>query len=211
MRLLLSVLIILTSTAAHSQHKIHVKITGLKSSGAFLGRYLDNKTFLCDTAKVNPKGEFVFEGRNTLEEGLYFVAAETGRLFEFVVGENQYFDMATSADDCVKNMKVENDQDNMIFFESLVFNLDLYKEAEPLIKSIHDNSLAADKKRAAQMALNRIKLRGIAYQEEVIENFPNTITAKLFKSARNIELAEQTSDANTASQKEWYQSHLGLF
>jgi hypothetical protein len=211
MRLILSLLIILTATAVHSQHKIHIKINGLKNSQAFLGRYLDNNSFYCDTAKVNAKGEFVFEGRKTLDEGMYFVSVETGKLFEFVVGENQIFDMETSAQGCVKNMKVENDQDNMIFFESLVFNLELYKEAEPLLKSIHDNTFADDKKRAAQIALNRIKLRGIAYQEEIIENYPNTITAKLFKSIRNIELGEQPSDVNTASQKEWYQSHLGLF
>jgi hypothetical protein len=211
MRRVLVFLLVSTLSTAYAQHKIQITATGLKDEIVFLGHYAGDKSLLCDTATVTAKSEFVFEGRDALEEGLYFISSRRGKLFEFVVGENQFFDMKTSADDYVTNMKVENDQENMIFFESLLFNRELYREAEPLIKSVHDSTLASDKKRTAQIALNRLKLRGAAYQEEVIENFPDTITAKLFKSARTIELGEQITDVNTASQREWYQSHLGLF
>src|SRR5690348_12047703 len=110
--LLILAFIATLASPTFAQHDIHFKINGLKNVTAYLGRYVDDKTNFCDTAKVNQKGELIFEGNESLPEGLYFVALDQSKLFEFVVGENQYFDMKTSTEDYVKTMQVDNDQDN---------------------------------------------------------------------------------------------------
>jgi hypothetical protein len=206
-----TLILVFIAAQATAQHNIHFKINGLKDVTVHLGRYADNAVSFCDTVTVSHKGDLIFGGNENLPEGLYFISLNQNKLFEFVVGENQFFDMTTSTEDYIKNMKVENDEDNMLFFESLVFNMELYKEAEPLLKTVNDPALEQEKRRVAQMHLNKIKLRSIAYQDEVIENFPQSITAKLIKSAREAETSITTDGAHVALNHEWYQSHLGLF
>lgn len=213
-RLLLILYIIQGATSSFAQYKIHFKINGLKDVTAYIGRYADDKTVTCDTALINHKGDVIFQGFETLTEGLYFVTLDKAKLFDFVIGENQFFDMITNAEDCVKKMQVVNDEDNIVFFESMVFNMELCKEAEPLLKIINNNTSTENEKRNAQMALNKIKMLSTSYQDDVIENYPNTVTARLFKSARMVEIpnAQNKTDAiSSASQREWYESHFGLF
>jgi hypothetical protein len=213
-RLLLILAVTIIQITAFAQHQIHFKIKGLRNVTVYLGFYADDKPLFTDTASVNHKGDITFEGNETLTEGLYFLALEQVKLFDFVIGENQYFDMETSPEDYLKNMKVVNDEDNIIFFESLVFNMQLHKEAEPLLKIVSDNNVSEDKKRSAQMALNKIKMLSNTYQDDVIENYPDTVTARLFKSSRTVTLSSaqsKTDSVHSASHQEWYQSHFDLF
>jgi hypothetical protein len=214
-RLLLISIILQGATASFAQYKIHFKINGLKNVTAYLGSYADDKTLTCDTAVMNHKGDLVFQGFEPLPEGLYFVSLDQTKLFDFVVGENQFFDMTTSTEDYVTKMRVVNDQDNIVFFESMVFNMELLKEAEPLLKIISNDTATENERRTAQMTLNKIKMLSTSHQDDVIENHPNTVTARLFKSARTIELSNVQDKTDTvtssASQREWYASHFGLY
>jgi hypothetical protein len=213
-RLLLILSIIHGASSSFAQYKIHFKINGLKDLTVYMGRYADDKTVTCDTALMNHKGDIVFQGYEPLPEGLYFVSLDQTKLFDFVVGENQFFDMITSTEDYMKKMQVVNDEDNIVFFESMVFNMDLHKEAAPLLKTISSDTATENERRNAQMALNKIKMLSTSYQDDVIQNYPNTVTARLFKSARVTEINNAQSKADdipTASQREWYQSHFDLF
>ncbi len=121
-------------------YQIQFKITGLKDSTIYLGYYYSDGTYVRDTARVNSSGEFTFDGKETLPQGVYFLVLNKTRVFEpgFVIGANQHFSMETTKDDLVKNMVVKNDPDNKLFFDNLRFNMERNKEAEPYIKVLQD-------------------------------------------------------------------------
>lgn len=214
MRIGLLSLILLFSFSLNAQtgYKIRFKVDGLKDTTAYLGYYYGESTFVKDTARVNHAGEFVFDGKQTLPQGVYFLVLNKTRIFEMVVGQNQNFALETSTADYVKNMKVTGDVDNKLFFENMIFNMERHMEAEPYIKVIQDSTLAEEKKKDARENFLKINEKVLAYQEKVINEHPQTLTARIFKANKPIKVPEPPKKADgsidSTFQLKWYREHF---
>ncbi len=200
------------SCFAQNGYRIQFKIDGLKDTTAYLGYYYGESTFVKDTAKVNHNGEFLFDGKQPLPQGVYFLVLEKTRIFEMVVGATQKFALETQTSDYVKHMKVTGDLDNTLFFENMVFNMERHKEAEPFIKTIQDSTLAEDQKKDARENFRKINEKVLAYQENVIRQNPTTLTARIFKASKAISIPEPPKNADgsidSTFQLRWYRQHF---
>lgn len=200
------------SSLAQSGYQIRFKVEGLKDTTAYLGYYYGESTFVKDTADVNHAGEFVFEGKQTLPQGVYFLVLNRTRLFELVVSQDQHFSLETSTSDYVGRMKVEGDIDNKLFFENMVFNMERHKEAEPHIKIIQDSTLSEDRKKEAREQFAKVNEKVMAYQDDVIRQHPNTLTARIFKANKPVKIPDPPvrSDGKIDStfQLRWYREHF---
>src|SRR5688572_19105559 len=130
------------SLTAQTGYKIDFKIQGIKDTTVYLAYYYGENTHRADTARANKNGAFSFTGKNMLGQGVYRLLFSKGKElligFDFVIGKDQQFLMETSSDDYVKNMKITGDEDNKIFFESLMHDMERGKEASPFIKVLND-------------------------------------------------------------------------
>lgn len=210
---LLSIILLFSvSCFAQSGYKIQFKIDGLKDTTAYLGYYYGESTFVKDTATVDHNGSFVFEGKQPLPQGVYFLVLNKTRIFEMVVGKTQSFSMETNTSDYVKNMKITGDIDNKLFFENMIFNLDRHKEAEPYIKVIQDSTLAEDKKKGARENFMKINEKVLAYQDGVIHEHPATLTARIFLANKPIKIPDPPKKADgsidSTFQLKWYREHF---
>ncbi len=200
------------SCFAQNGYKVQFKIDGFKDTTAYLGYYYGESTFVKDTAKVNHAGEFVFDGKQPLPQGVYFLVLDKTRIFEMAIGHTQTFSLETKTSDYVKYMKVAGDIDNKLFFENMLFNLERHKEAEPFIKIIQDSTLAEDKKKDARENFKKINEQVLAYQEDIINQYPATLTAKIFKANKVIKIPDppQKADGSIDStfQLRWYREHF---
>jgi len=215
--LLILIAFLLLPLLSYSQTKpeyaIRFKVEGLKDTTVYLGYYYDESTYVRDTAKVNSKGEFVFDGKAVLPQGVYFLVLDKSRVFDFVVGSTQHFSLETTTSDYIKNMVVKNDVDNKLFFESMVFNAERNKEAEPFIKILQDTTLKDEaKKKEARDGFNKINEKVTAYHDEVIAKYPTTMTARLFKTSKRIDIPEPPKKANgnidSTFQLRYYREHF---
>ncbi len=210
---LISLLFFISATSfAQNGYKLQFKIDGLKDTTAYLGYYYGESTFVKDTAQVNHAGEFVFDGRQPLPQGVYFLVLDKTRIFEMLVGKTQAFSLETNTSDYVKHMKVSGDIDNKLFFQNMIFNMDRHKEAEPFIKIIQDSTLAEDKKKDARENFNKINEKVLAYQEDVINENPTSLTARIFKANKAVKIPDppKNSDGSIDStfQLRWYREHF---
>src|SRR5688500_18126009 len=163
--LLILILFLSVQAFAQSGYKIRFKVDGWKDTTAYLGYYYGESTFVKDTAKVNHAGEFVFDGKQLLPQGVYFLVLNKTRIFEMVVSQTQTFSLETNTSDYVRNMKVTGDIDNNLFFENMTFNMERHQEAEPYIKIIQDSTLSEDQKKDARENFRKINEKVIAYQD----------------------------------------------
>lgn len=195
MRLLKHVLLALAlltsvSLVAQPAYKLDFKIEGLNDTTLLLGHYYLESTYAKDTAK-STGGSFSFDGKKPLGPGVYFLIKGKTRLFEFVIGKSQHFTMTTNTSDYVSNMKVTGDIDNQLFFDNMRFNMERNREAEPFVKIMQDSTLTDEaKKKEAREALSKINDKVIAHQNGVIEKYPDTFTARLFKVNKRVEIPE---------------------
>lgn len=197
---------------AQPGYDIQFQIAGLKDTTIYLGHFYGESTFLKDTAKVDSQGRFRFDGKSPLRQGLYFIVLGSNRQFDMVVGNDQQFSMATDRRDYYKNMVVNGDEDNKLFFENMMFNMERHQEAEPHIKILQDSTLTEDQKKEARAAYTKINDRVIAHQKDLIANYPTTVTARILKSSHQIAIPEPPKrpddTIDSTFQLKWYREHF---
>lgn len=215
MKVLLTLLVFLLTTGAWAQsgYKIEGKVTGWKDTTALLlGYYYGESTYIRDTAQVNAQGSFVFDGKEKLPQGVYFLVLNKTRLFEIVISTQQHFSFETTADDYVKNMKIRGDEDNQLFFANMTYNMERHKEAEPYIKIISDSTLQEDQKKEARLAFSKINDKVMAHQDEIITKHPTTLTARLLKVTKQVVVPDPPKKADgtidSTFQLRYYRQHF---
>lgn len=217
MRLTLLCAYLLASAVCFAQpgYKLQFKVDGLRDTTALLGYYYGESTFIKDTAKVSSKGEFYFDGKDALPQGVYFLvlkAKNPTRIFEFVISADQHFSLVTNTEEYVKNMQVSGDQDNQLFFENVKFNVERHKEAEPFIKVLQDSSLQEAQKKDAREAFAKINEKVMAYQDDIIARYPATLTARIFRASKPVKVPDPPKKADgtidSTFQLRWYREHF---
>jgi thiol-disulfide isomerase/thioredoxin len=137
MKTKLLILSLITSTALFGQgFKISGKVKGLKDTVMYFGHYYADKNKVLDTARVNEKGAFVFEGKKKLEGGLYLVVLPDKRYFELIIDNEQNFSLETDSSDLVGKMKIHGSQDNIDFYKYMAFIKEMQSKADPVKKQM---------------------------------------------------------------------------
>lgn len=195
-------------------YQLDFRIKELKDTTVLLGYYYGESTFVRDTARSDKDGKFSFTGPKRLERGIYFLVLNKTKLFDpgFVVGQDQHFQMETSAPDYIRNMKVAGDEDNKLFFENMIFNGERHKEAEPFMKILRDSTLSEAQKKDAREGFTGVDKKVQAYQVELVKKYPQTITAKLVNANRRVEVPEPPKRADgsidSLFQYRYYKKHF---
>lgn len=203
MKLKLILFFVMISGCAFSQsgYKINFTIKGWKDTTVYLGSYYGESTVLMDTAQVKGNS-FSFDGKKPLPEGFYYLVLAKNKLFDFVIGKNQFFTLETSTsgylkiEDYVNNMVVKGDNDNKMYFDNIYFNIDRNKEVEPFMKIIKDTTLKDDQKKEAREAFLKINDKVMAYQKEVITKDPTSMTARWLKAGTTVPVPDPPKKAD---------------
>lgn len=197
---------------AQPAYKISFKIDGLKDTTAYLAHYFSESTYIRDTARVNGKGEVTFDGKTALGHGVYLFVVNKSKMFDFVVSNDQEFTLTTNTTDYVKNMKVEGDLDNKLFFENVIFNMARHKEAEPFIKVFDDSLATEDSKKKAGEEYRKVTEKVTQFQDDLIAKHPTTMTARMLKAFRPVRVPEPPKRADgsidSTFQLKWYREHF---
>lgn len=209
--------IISITAAAQTQtgYAIDFKVSGLKDTTAYLGYYFSDNTYIGDTAHVNSKGEFVFKGKKTLPQGWYFLVMNRIKLMNLMIGPNQHFSVVTDTAGLkppYQNLVFKNDLDNTLYYNNLIHNAELHKKAEPYIKILRDSLLKDEaKKKEAQAAYRKIGEEAQQYQDKIIAEHPETMTARLFKTTKQVVIPDppKRTDGKVDSlfQLKYYREH----
>lgn len=197
---------------AQAGYNLQFKISGLRDTTVMLGYYYGESTYVKDTAKVNATGDFLFDGKDALVHGVYFLIMNKTRVFEFVVSDDQQFKIETSTADYIKNMKVTGDLDNKLFLENMLFNMDRHKEAEPFMNILQDSTLAEADKKEAREQFNKVNQKVMDYHADIITKYPNTMTARIFKTTQPVKIPDPPKHADgsidSTFQLRWYREHF---
>ncbi|HYG21087.1 MAG TPA: redoxin domain-containing protein [Ohtaekwangia sp.] len=215
MRLAFVILALSFSASSFAQQAYHLqfRIDGWQDTTVYLAHYYGESTYLRDTAQVNNRGEFSFDGKKPLVRGIYFLVLNKTKVpFEIVIGSNQHFSMETDAADYIKNMVVKGDLDNKLSFENMIFNMERHQEAAPHISVIQDSTLQEINKKEARAAFAKINETVLAHQQELIEQYPNTLTATILKANQAVKIPDPPKrpdgSIDSTFQLRWYREHF---
>jgi thiol-disulfide isomerase/thioredoxin len=213
------VFLTLISTTCLSQtgYRLDFKIKTWKDTTVYLGSYFGETNVLRDTANVKA-GVFHFDGKKPLPEGAYYLILAKNKLFDFVVGKDQFFAIETHAseylkiDEYITNMVIKGDADNQLYFDNILFLGERSKEVDPLIKILKDSTLKDDQKKEAREAFAKVNEKVTAYQGQLIEKNPTTMTARLLNVTRAIQVPDPPKkpdgSIDSTFQLKYYRTHF---
>ena len=89
--LLLLIFLVKNVFAGDEGYELKFQVKGIKDTVCYLANYYGDKTYLTDTARVDTKGKFVFEGDSVLPGGIYIIAGQSNnKYFECIVDKDQH-------------------------------------------------------------------------------------------------------------------------
>jgi hypothetical protein len=210
--LLLFIALLSLNSYAKKGYHIEVTIKNTKDTACYLGYPYGEKKYLADTATINDKGTFIFEGDEPLDGGVYFIYHPNSIYFDIIM-ENKPFTLVTDTIDYVGNMKTEGSEENKLFFDFQKFMKQQHQKAESLSKEMEKisdkNSEAALNIKKARKELDSLVQE---YYHNLIENNPDKFVATYVKSTIGIEVPEGPKDENgkdldPAFKYKYYKAH----
>jgi peroxiredoxin len=170
-------------------YKIKVQLSGIKDSVCFLANYYGDKTYVTDTAKVDGKGRFIFEGDSLLPGGVYIIAGQSNNKYlEFIVDRYQVFSIYAEMPNISSDVRFGDSPDNNLFFEYIQHNMLVRKEIETLKKEI---PIYKGKPDSLDFVKNKINVLGDeleAYQLKIITSHPESFVSVMLKAMHEPEV-----------------------
>lgn len=200
------------SAQAQEGFSIKGKIKGLKDTTVMLAHYFGyNQQVIKDTAKVDANGNFIFEGKKSLPEGLYLVSLPKGKYLDIVIG-NQRFSFETDTINLITKMKVSGSKDNESFFkfqQDMAAKFDEMKALDMERKIQGGMGMASAKMKKVQADMTKI-------QQDWLKQNEGLLAAKLIKASQEPEIPTYTqplknkadSTAMYQFQYNYYKSHF---
>jgi thiol-disulfide isomerase/thioredoxin len=193
-------LILLTSIAFSIQvkatgHEIKIRIIGLKDTICYLGNHFGDKQYITDTVRVDKDGWAVFKGKDSLPGGIYLVIMPNKTYFEILVNE-QKFTIETDTVDFVSNYKVTGSLENKLFNEHQKFIVAKSKESLDIKNRMEFNKDNKDSAKVWHEKIAAIDKEVKAYRIKLMNDYPQTFIAKIFKTMSEPEVPEMPKDAN---------------
>lgn len=179
------------STISFSQgYKIKATVKGLKSDTCYLGHYYGQYNYIDDTAISNSNGEMLFEGKEKLPGGMYFIVLPKTKYFEIVITNEQNFSLETDTASFVKNMKVKGNAEDKRFYEYLNYAVIREKELEPLRKRYQANKDNKDSTSVIRKQMDKIDMVVKEYKLNYAKNYPADLMSKVFIGSKDPDVPE---------------------
>lgn len=114
---ILSLAVASITSAAFSQpgHSISVKAQGAPSAKIRLAYHVGNQQYVRDSLVTDATGNCRFMGSEKLPAGVYMIVLPENNFFEFLLDEDQYFDIRFSKSDPVATLSFSGSEENNRF------------------------------------------------------------------------------------------------
>lgn len=183
----------------NSGYNIKITLKDYTAPEIYLGYTFADKKYLKDTAKATTKkGVYVFEGKEPLTGGVFFIYTPTKLFFEVLIDENQHFSIESDTVNFVKNAKITNSELNSVFFNFVGKAGPKQGEISKLGKQISslDKVAQADSIKLLRDKISALDKEVTDMEDELINNKPNLFFSKLLRSMREPEIPEAPLKAN---------------
>ncbi len=186
-------------------YSISGRINNLKDTTCLLAYYSGDKRLVYDTAEVDDKGNFRFEGEQSLPGGIYMISFNTNggaKAVEFLIGE-QHFEIITDTVASVDKTSFIGSQENKIYYEKLRFDHPRRKEMDETRKKLPEDT---ESKKYKKMIAEGQRLQNEIRDNEdrLIDQHPESMLTRLLKSSRDVTVPKDIDSSKTL---EYLQAH----
>jgi len=188
------ILSILFSINSYSQgYKIKVEIKGAENQQLILGYHKNDNLIPKDTVKTNSKGIATFEGKKPLNGGMYFIFLPSAKYFDFLISDDQVFEIKNDTTDIYSNASYKGSKDNELLSDYHNFLMAQNKKMTELNNQKKKAKTDADKK-AIDEKMKKANEEYVAYFNKSVSENEGSFFATFIKATREIEIPKEITD-----------------
>ncbi len=184
-------------SAAGEGYRIEVKVAGLQDTVSYLAYHFGDRQFLKDTARVDGRGTFVFEGQERVDAGMYMIVLPGNVYFEIIIDHNQHFSISTSKDNLIEDLEFFNAPDNAAFYKYIKQLQHINKTLNEQRKQLDNNAIDQARRDEITTQIRELEKEALSLQDQHIASDPNGLFSRLLLAQRNPDV----SDALDSSQE----------
>lgn len=191
-----------SSQANPNGYSIDVRINNAPGAQVILGYYMDKSMYPQDTVVLNSNGQGLLKGNERLEQGMYIIFLPSGKYFEFLMGEDQHFSVATDTADLVNNLEFKGSQENELFREFQKYMDSKRYYAEDLQAELNSSTDESQKKaiREKLMALGKERESRI---KQLKKDHPDLFVSTFLNATLDVEVPEAPDGLTSSEQQMW--------
>lgn len=189
----LFLLILFRVEAQNAGYHLDVHIDGLHDTLLIMGYHFGEKKFIADSAFADANGHAVFEGDTLLNGGIYFIILPEKNYFEFMLTDDQTFEIRVKRDSLISTLQFKGSTENDLFADYQRFMMDMQMQRSELMQNLKlagDDSLSKAKLNADLQELDK---RVDAYWARITTEHPTTLLASVIKAMMPIEIPKFTA------------------
>ena len=185
-------------------YKIEVKIKGVENQELILGHHKNSNLIPNDTVSTNSKGYAVFEGNESLHQGMYFIFLPTSTYFDFIIGDDQTFAIENDTSDLFLNFKTKGSSELEIFVDYHSFLVE-QNERIYTLREDHKKETNEAKKTQIEDELNTISDAFESYYDKITTKYPDMFFTAFLKASRDVSVPETITERT--AQYYYYKNH----
>jgi len=191
-------------SSAQNGYEINVNIEGFQYDTLLLGYQYADKQYIKDTVLRTEQG-FTFKGEETLDCGMYLIILPPeNRYFQFLIDDqDQQFSLTTSEANPVIDIEFQGSEENDLFYSYLKFISKQTPIAQKLNEQIKEAKTANKKYDNLQSQLEKVNNEVKEFQLKVMEDHPTSLTARVIKSSREIDVPEFDMDTDQGKRERY--------
>lgn len=193
----------------HGQYDIDINIDNYENDSLVLGYFLGDKQLVKDTLIASKKGKFELKGKDTLNTGLYLLLTiPDNQIIQFIINEEDpEFKISYDFNDKTK-VTYKGCQENETFNAYVT----AVNRLRPRAQVLRDTIIALKEKEQDytqfDKELNEIDNQIQGIQDDIMNNHPNSVGAKILRSNMEIEVPDFPDAENSElSRYLYYKSH----
>jgi len=176
-----------TLTSFSQKFKFNFKVEGLQDTLVYLANYYGSKQYYKDTAQVDSKGYFTFEGEELYPGGIYLmVMPDKSGYYELIIsGKETSFTMECNKENFIQSMKIKGSPENESFYEYQRFVTEKGIFAQTIqqkVEAIKDNK---DSTKKYQEMLDVVNKEVDEFKKEFIAKYPDMFISKILLAGKD--------------------------
>lgn len=204
-----TVILLSSAFSASGQYDIKVDIKNYENDTLVVGYFYGDKQLVRDTLYSEKKGKFRLTGKDTLDAGIYMLLTHPDKEYvQFHVNEdNKEFEIEFDYKDKTKT-KFKKSPDNNRFKEYIAMLTELRPRAQVLRDTINGMEERSEDATVFKTELEQIDQKVNSKQEELMTKYPQTLTAKILKANKEIEVPEfEDAEEPQSARYHYYKAH----
>ena len=184
------------ATNEEQGHAIEFELKNYANTQMIIAYHFGDKQYISDTLTATTSGQFLMKGEEELDPGMYIAFFPSiGKSFEFLVNKGeQHFKLTTDTQSFIPSMQVKGSAENKRFFGYLNYLTEQRTERNGISKLLEelkkDTETNKDKIKTLEDKIKSLDEVVVAYQKNIINNYPNSFTAGIIKINTPIDVPE---------------------